>query len=77
MVDVADGANEKRPYAILKMDAIHLTTAQEFEIERMNRAIDAASDPVVLRNIAKKLLRAWMVQKSATLWAMKQTLPRG
>ena len=76
MVDVADGANEKRPYAVLKMDAIRLTTAQEFEIERMSRAIDAASDPVVLRNIAKKLLRAWMVQKSATLWAMKQTLPR-
>lgn len=77
MVDVADGANKKRSYAVLKMDAIRLTTAQEFEIERMSRAIDAASDPVVLRNIAKKLLRAWMVQKSATLWAMKQTLPRG
>ena len=58
------------------MEAMQLTTAQQFEQERLSRAIDATDDPVVLRHIAKMLLQAWMVQKSASLWAMKITMPR-
>jgi hypothetical protein len=59
------------------MDSIELTTVQQFEIERMNRAIDGTDDVQVLRSLAKQLLTAWMVQKSATIWAIKQSDPRG
>jgi hypothetical protein len=55
---------------------MELTTAQQFEQERMSRAIDATNDLEVLRKLAKQLLQAWMVQRSASLWAMRSTLPR-
>lgn len=58
------------------MEPMSLTTAQDFEIERMNRAIDATNDISELRKVTKQLLMSWMMQKSATMWAMKQALPR-
>ena len=57
------------------MERLALTDSQEFEIERFSRAIDATDDVAVLKTIASQLLRAWMTQKAATVWAMKQTMP--
>ena len=57
------------------MEPLALTTSQRFEIERFSRAIDATDDVAALKSIANQLLRAWMAQKAATVWAMKQTIP--
>jgi len=51
---------------------IELSTVQQFEIERLSRAIDATSDPEQLRQVAKQLLRAWQTQKAATHWMIRQ-----
>jgi hypothetical protein len=56
--------------------AFSLTTTQQFESERMSRAIDATNDPAVLRGLAKQLLQAWQSQRAATRWVMDTTIPR-
>ncbi|MFZ4565427.1 MAG: hypothetical protein ACOYMY_03110 [Prochlorococcaceae cyanobacterium] len=56
---------------------ISLSLGQQFEVERMSRAIDAEGDPQVLRDLAKQLLQAWHTQKAATNWAMRQHLGSG
>jgi hypothetical protein len=53
------------------MDAIALTPAQEFELERMRRVIDATSDVEALRSLSKQLLQAWHSQRAATNWIMR------
>lgn len=53
---------------------IALTVAQQFEIERFSRAIDANADAEQLRSIAKQLLQAWHTQKAATNWVIGQQL---
>jgi len=58
-------------------NAITLTLGQQFEVERMTRAIDAEADPQVLRNLAKQLLQAWHTQKAATNWVMRQHMGSG
>ena len=55
-------------------DPLALTLGQKFEIERMNRAIDATGDPQALRGLAKQLVQAWHSQKAATQWVMRQQL---
>ena len=50
---------------------ISLTTAQQFELEKMSRVIDATTDVAGLRKLAKQLLQAWQYQRAATLWVMK------
>ena len=55
-------------------EPLALSLGQQFEIERMNRAIDATCDPEALRDIAKQLLQAWHSQKAATQWIMRQHL---
>jgi hypothetical protein len=57
------------------MEPLALTDAQKFEIERFSRAIDATDDVAALKSIANQLLRAWMTQRAATIWAMKQDMP--
>jgi hypothetical protein len=56
--------------------AMQLTTAQQFELERMSRAIDSVNDPATLRKLAKQLLQAWQSQRAATRWVMDTTIPR-
>jgi len=51
---------------------MELTTGQQFEIERLSRAIDATADPQQLRLLAKQLLHAWHTQKAATNWFIRQ-----
>jgi hypothetical protein len=55
-------------------EPLALTLGQKFELERMNRAIDATGDPQALRGLAKQLLQAWHSQKAATQWVMRQQL---
>ena len=57
------------------MEPLALTDSQKFEIERFSRVIDTTHDVAVLKTIASQLLKAWMAQKAATVWAMKQTMP--
>ena len=52
--------------------AAALSLGQRFELERMNRAIDAEMDPSAVRGIAKQLLQAWQTQKAATNWVIRQ-----
>jgi hypothetical protein len=54
------------------MQKINLSTAQEFEIEYFSRVIDQATDLNQLRTVAKGILKAWELQKSATKWAIAQ-----
>jgi hypothetical protein len=56
------------------LEPLALTLGQKFELERMSRAIDATTDPQVLRGLAKQLLEAWHSQKAATQWVMRQQL---
>ena len=49
-----------------------LALPQQFELERLNRAIDATGDPKQLQLIAQQLLQAWQAQKAATEWVNRQ-----
>ena len=53
---------------------IALTMTQQFEMERINRAIDSTADPEQLQTIAKQLLRAWQSQRAATDWVIRQQM---
>lgn len=55
-------------------EPLALSLGQQFELERMSRAIDATADPQALRGLAKQLLQAWHSQKAATQWVMRQQL---
>jgi hypothetical protein len=55
-------------------DPIALSLGQQFELERMSRAIDATADLETLQGLAKQLLQAWHSQKAATQWVMRQQL---
>ena len=57
-------------------NALCLSLGQQFELERMQRAIDAEADPQVLRGLAKQLLSAWHSQQAATRWVMQQQTGR-
>ena len=55
-------------------EPLALSVGQQFELERMNRAIEATADLQALQGIAKQLLQAWHSQKAATQWVMRQQL---
>ncbi len=54
------------------MAPIELSLNQSFELERLNREIEAQSDPAALRNLAKDLLQAWFCEQANTQQAIKQ-----
>ena len=53
-------------------EAIDLSVTQQFDVERMNSAIESSIDPQQLKMLAKKLLQAWHSQRAATVWVMRQ-----
>ena len=53
-------------------EAIGLSVTQQFDIERMNRAIESTIDHQQLQLLAKQLLQAWHSQRAATVWIMRQ-----
>ncbi|MCB4407571.1 hypothetical protein FZZ85_07380 [Synechococcus sp. MU1642] len=52
--------------------SVSLSVAQQFDVERMNRAIESTLDSQTLQVIAKQLLEAWHSQRAATVWVMRQ-----
>lgn len=56
--------------------AIALTLTQTFELEKMQRAIDSCNNASELKTLAKQLLSAWMTQKAACLWIIRQNNER-
>lgn len=56
------------------IEPLALSLGQQFELERMNRAIDATADLEELQGLAKQLLMAWHSQKAATEWVLRQQL---
>ena len=53
-------------------ETVGLSVAQQFDVERMNRAIESTLDPLKLQAMAKQLLQAWHSQRAATVWVMRQ-----
>ena len=53
-------------------EKVGLSVAQQFDVERMNRAIESTRDPLKLQVMAKQLLQAWQSQRAATVWVMRQ-----
>ena len=51
--------------------AIQLSMAQKFELEKSLRAIDQCEDIEALRGLSKTLASAWMSQRAATNWVIK------
>ena len=49
-----------------------LSVSQQFDVERMNRAIESTIDPQQLQVLAKQLLQAWHSQRAATVWITRQ-----
>ena len=52
-------------------ETVGLSVAQQFDVERMNRAIESTLDPQKLQVIAKQLLQAWHSQRAATVWVIR------
>ena len=53
-------------------EVIGLSVTQQFDVERMNRAIESTIDPERLKVLAKQLLQAWHSQRAATVWITRQ-----
>ena len=54
---------------------MELTFTQKFEQEKYLRMIESCENIEDLRKISKMVLEAYFVQKAATEWAMRQSLP--
>ena len=44
-------------------ESVSLSVTQQFDVERMNRAIESTLDPQQLQVLAKQLLQAWHSQR--------------
>ena len=64
----------QRPAEVAMTEPLSLSLGQQFELERMNRAIDSTADLQTIQGLAKQLLQAWHSQKAATQWVMRQQL---
>lgn len=53
-------------------EPVGLSVTQQFDVERMNRAIESTSDARQLQVLAKQLLQAWHSQRAATAWVARQ-----
>jgi hypothetical protein len=55
-------------------NAIELSMGQKFEMEKMSRAIDSCNSVEELQSLAKTLVSAWMTQKAATAWMIREQI---
>ena len=53
-------------------EQVSLSVTQQFDLERMNRAIESTLDAQQLQVLAKQLLQAWHSQRAATAWVTRQ-----
>lgn len=51
-----------------------MSMGQAFERERMSRCIETTNDVKQLQKIAVTLLDAWLTQRAATGWVMREAL---
>ena len=56
------------------IEPLQLSVAQQFDIERLGRAIDSTTHVPDLQALCKQLLQAWQTQKAACAWVMAQGL---
>lgn len=54
------------------LQPIELTTSQQFDLERMTRAIDACQDVERPRAMTHRLARSWMAQQAVLRWHVDQ-----
>lgn len=54
--------------------AMSLSVAQMFEVEKYTRMINSCTSVEDLRKLSKMLLQAWMTQKAATDWVIRNSL---
>tara|TARA_B100001939_G_C16752696_1_gene534710 strand:- start:171 stop:410 length:240 start_codon:yes stop_codon:yes gene_type:complete len=66
------GDNGAKSFRSSMSEGIQLTISQQFEQERLTRAIESTMDPVQLQTLAKQLLHAWQSQRAATDWIIRQ-----
>ena len=52
--------------------SVNLSVSQQFDVERMNRAIESTIDPQQLRLLANQLLQVLHSQRAATVWITRQ-----
>lgn len=57
-------------------DPISLSLTQTFDMERFHRDIDSCTNLEELKELTKKLYTAWVTQKAACLWVMRQNHER-
>lgn len=60
----------------MSSDAISLTLTQTFEMERFHRDIDSCTNLEELKALTKQLYTAWVTQKAACVWIMRQNHER-
>ena len=53
-------------------EPIGLSATQQFDLERMNRAIESTIDAQLLQLLAKQLLQGWQSQRAAKAWVTRQ-----
>ena len=53
-------------------EQVSLSVTQQFDLERMNRAIESTLDAHQLQVLARQLLQAWHAQRAATAWVTRQ-----
>lgn len=53
---------------------LELTMTQKFELEQMLRAIEACDNLEEIKSLAKQMASAYMTQKAATNWIIRQSL---
>lgn len=53
-------------------ESVSLSVTQQFDVERMNRAIESTIDPQQLQVLANQLLQAWHSQRAATVWITRE-----
>jgi hypothetical protein len=55
-------------------NTMELSMGQRFEMEKMSRAIDSCNDINELKSLTKTLVSAWMTQKAAIAWMIREQL---
>lgn len=57
-----------------EIEPLSLSISQSFTKEQMTRVIKQCSDVKALQDLAIQMLSAWLSQKAATEWVMKQAM---
>lgn len=67
--------SEDRP-EVFSSSKMELSVGQQFELEKMSRAIDNCMDMEELKSLTKSLTSSWMTQQAAIAWMLRLQLER-